>query len=81
MDANFTRDMRISLLAAITTTAKGMLEPSFYDEWWKDVFNDNVMVTAIEDNTVFHKVLESFIYGMFADQVVQGIAYIRSLEK
>ena len=73
---DFKKNMRVSLLAMLSITAKDMLEPDYYLECWAGIITDQTMVDAIENDKLYHEILETYLYGMYASSVTKGIIHI-----
>ena len=73
---DFKENMKLSLLAMLSITAKDMLDPDYYSECWKGIITDQTMVDAIENDKLYHEILETYLYGMYAQSVTRGIIHI-----
>ena len=76
LDKNFKKDVRISLLAALSCSADKILEKGYYSRCWEGVFTDDVMVEAIDDDGVYLSVLEAYLLGQYSDLVTKGLVHL-----
>lgn len=69
---NFRKDVRISLLAVLYDFAKDSLAPSYYEECWKPQITTDVLAQAIDDDSIYHQVLEMYLHGLYVKDIIEG---------